>query len=288
MRVLLATNSQDRGSTSRTLEAWARLLPAEQVLPVVSVGGQGPLLNALTEAGVATSVVPIRVFPEWRRPVPFARRVLQLASLIWRAGIDLVHVNEHEFYPVVARAARLTRRPIVVHIRFRPDRPHVQWLFKPPYQPARVFFTSRTQMDECRSTMAGLVPESRWRLLPNGLDANALNIDPGARHRLRAAWGIGDAAFAVGTASSVSPRKRLDQLVRLVQSLAAGGIDAHGFIAGIPYFDEDRRELERLHALVAAQDLKRRIHFLGYVEPVFPLYGAWDVCVTASRYERSA
>ena len=50
IRVLLATNSRDRGSTSRTLEAWTRLLPAHDVSPIVSIGGSGPLENALREA----------------------------------------------------------------------------------------------------------------------------------------------------------------------------------------------------------------------------------------------
>jgi glycosyltransferase involved in cell wall biosynthesis len=285
MRVLLATNSRDRGSTSRTLEAWARRLPGEGVTPVVTIGGDGPLLDALGASGVETVIAPLRVFPDLRRPYPFVKRVAALSRLIIRAGVDLIHVNEHEFYPVVARAARLTRRPLVVHIRFRPDRPHCEWLFKPPYVPARVFFTSRTQMEECRDALTGIVPEARWRLLPNGIDPEVLQSGGDDRQRLRTTWGLGEGSFAVGSASSISPRKRLDHVVELVSRLRSERIDAHGFIAGIPYFDEDARELERLQDLVTSSGLQPWVRFLGYVEPVFPLYRAWDVCVTASEYE---
>ncbi len=37
MRILLATNSRDRGSTSRTLESWVRMLPAYGIEPTVTV-----------------------------------------------------------------------------------------------------------------------------------------------------------------------------------------------------------------------------------------------------------
>jgi glycosyltransferase involved in cell wall biosynthesis len=285
LRVLLCTNSRDRGSTSRTLEAWTRLFPPHGVHPVVSVGGDGPLFTALRGAGVAVYQHPIRVFFDRRRPLPFLREIAKLAWRIRSERIQLVHLNEHEHYPAVARAAYLSGVPAVVHLRFKPEAAMCRWLFKVPYTPKRLFFTSRTQMADSADAVAGSVPEDRWRLIYNGLDFEAFGNDRAARGRLREEWGLGASSVAIGTASSISPRKRLDQFLRLIAELFRSGLDVHGFIAGQPYFPEDERELVSLRALAAALGVEDRVRFLGYVEPVEPLYHAWDVCVSTSAYE---
>jgi len=284
-KLLLCTNSRDRGSTSRTLEAWTRLLPLHGVQPTVSVGGDGPLLTALNAAGVPVYEHPIRVFFDRKRPLPFLKEIARLAVRIRRSRIQLVHVNEHEHYPVVARAAYLTGVPTVVHLRFRADQAMARWLFKPPYTPKRLFFTSKTQMTDCTDAVAVAVPPDRWRLVYNGLDLKVFGTDRSSRDRLRAEWGLRPSTVAIGTASSISSRKRLDQFLRLIADLHGSGLDVRGFIAGQPYFPDDERELRSLRELAVALRMQDLVTFIGYVEPVEPLYHAWDVCVSTSAYE---
>jgi glycosyltransferase involved in cell wall biosynthesis len=267
------------------MEGWVRLLPAHGVHPTVSVGGDGPLLTALRAAGTDVYSHAIRVFFDRRHPTHFLGEV---ARLVWRmrlSRIQLVHVNEHEHYPVVARAAYLARIPIVVHLRFRPDAAMCQWLFKPPYTPRRLFFTSQTQMNDSADAVGSTVSRDRWRLVYNGLDLETFGADRSARARVRSEWGLQPSTIAIGTASSISSRKRLNHFVRLIGQLVAAGLDVHGFIAGQPYFPDDEDELRALKALTASLGLERRVTFLGYVEPSEPLYHAWDVCVSTSAYE---
>ena len=285
MRVLLATNSRDRGSTSRTLESWVRLFPSHGVQPTVTIGGDGPLLSALRASGVDVHVHPIRVFFERRWPLPFLWEMARLLWLFRAKRIQIVHVNEHEHYPVVARAAHLARVPIVVHVRFRPDEAMCRWLFREPLTPRRLFFTSQTQMNDSADAVAPVVPRDRWRLVYNGLNLEVFGKDRSARERLRREWGLGPQTIAIGTASSISSRKRLDHFVRLIAALAAEGIDARGFVAGQPYFPEDTEELRSLKQLTCDLSLESRVLFLGYVEPSEPLYHAWDICVSTSAYE---
>src|SRR6185436_1647147 len=113
-----------------------------------------------------------------------------------------------------------------------------EWLFKAPYTPHRVFFTSRTQMRDTGDAVAHAVPSDRFRLIYNGLDLNTFGQDAAAHSRLRAEWKLDADAIAIGTASSISPRKRLDHFIRLVVELARSGVNVRGFIAGQPYFDE--------------------------------------------------
>ena len=282
---MFSTNSRDRGSTSRTLEAWAKLLPTQGVEPVVTVGGDGPLLDALRQAGTAVYEHRIREYFDWRRPAPFLAAIAKLAYRIRQSGVQLMHVNEHEHYQVPARAARLAGIPVVVHLRYRPEPAMCRWLFKPPYTPERVFFTSRTQMRDTEDAVGSAVPRDRFRLLYDGLDPTVFGNDGRARQRLRAEWGIDDDTLVIGTASSISPRKRIDHIIRAVALLAASGLKVRSFIAGQPYFPEDERELARLQQLVAELGVGPQVQFLGYVEPAEPLYYAWDICVSASEYE---
>jgi len=267
------------------MEGWIRLLPAHGIEPTVTIGGDGPLLEALTAAGVDVHTHPIRVFFNRRNPAPF---LFQMTRLVWRIRsrrIQLVHVNEHEHYPVVARAAHLAGVPIVVHLRFRPDAAMCRWLFKPPFTPSRLFFTSQTQMDDSAAAVEPSVPRDRWRLVYNGLDLDAFGRDRTSRDRLRTTWGLGPHTIAIGTASSISARKRLSHFIRMIAKLVEVGIDARGFIAGQPYFPADQEELESLKALCRRLRLDERLTFLGYVEPSEPLYHAWDICVSTSEYE---
>ena len=198
MRVLLATNSCDRGSTSRTLEGWTTHLPWHGIEPVVSVGGRGPLLDALLSAGVRVAVRPIRVFPSKIWPAPFAIAVWRYVRLIWRVKPDLVHVNEHEHYPVVAYAARLTSTPVVVHLRFRPTPRALRVALQASLPADPPLFHSETQMREVAPNVRGLVPEDRWRLLPNAVDLTAFLPDAEAR-----------AGFAL-SGESTTPSARLE------------------------------------------------------------------------------
>jgi glycosyltransferase involved in cell wall biosynthesis len=267
------------------MEGWARLLPGHGIVPTVTIGGEGPLLAALRASAVDVHVHPIRVFFDRRHPLPFLREMTRLGLFMRQHRIQLVHVNEHEHYPVVARAARITRIPTVVHLRFRPDAAMCRWLFRRPLTPQRLFFTSETQMRDSRDAIAPVVPIERWRLVYDSLDFELYGRASDAGERLRAEWGLAPATLAIGTASSISRRKQLDHFIRLIAELTAAGLDVQGFIAGQPYFEEDRQELRALKALATGLGIDHRVRFLGYVEPSEPLYHAWDLCVSTSTYE---
>jgi glycosyltransferase involved in cell wall biosynthesis len=197
----------------------------------------------------------------------------------------LIHVNEHDNHPVAALAGRLSRVAVVTHLRFRPTREYAAWLFREGRVPSRLFFTSRTQMHDSGEALRPVVPESRWRVLPNGLDFSIFGRDTGARAPLRGTWGLADDVIAIGTACAISKRKRLDHFVRLIARLRQHGVNVHGFVAGQPYFADDTSYLHDLQQLVHDHRIETHLTFLGYVEPAEPLYHAWDLSVSTSSYE---
>jgi glycosyltransferase involved in cell wall biosynthesis len=267
------------------LEAWTRLLPAEEVYPTVTIGGEGPLLAALRAADVPVFVRRLRVVPRKTWPFPFLYAAARLALTVKSAGATVVHVNEHDNHIVASYAASFAGVPLFTHIRFRPDASYCRWLFQPGRVPARLFFTSHTQLLDSAPAVRPVVPEDRWRVLPNGLDFSLVGTHPEHRARLRSEWGLGDESVAVGIACAISVRKRVDHLVRLVARLRARGVDACGFVAGQPHFPSDAAVLNDLRRLAADLGLGNCMRFLGYVEPSEPLYYAWDLCVSTSSYE---
>lgn len=283
-RVVVSTNSRDRGSTSRALEAWTRLLPAEGIDPTVTVGGRGPLLSSLRRAGVPTRVRPLRGVPGiW--PVPFALAVGRLAGTVMAARAKVLHVNEHDHHLVGAYAAKVARVPIFTHVRFRPTAEYARWLFRSDRKPDRLFFTSHTQMADSADAVRPTVPDNRWRVIPNGLDFSVFGSDLAQRQRLRSGWQLDDDAVALGMACAISPRKRVDHFIRLVARLRGLGVNAHGFIAGVPHLPSDAPLASALTQLAVSLGVHRHMRFLGYLEPAEPLFYAWDLCISTSRYE---
>lgn len=285
MRVVLSTYDVNRGGPSRTLEAWARLLPLHGIEPVVTVGGHGPLESALRLAGIPTAVRPLRVLPRLAWPLPFLFASGRLAATAVRAKGAILHVNEHPSQPVAALAARLAGIPLVTHMRFRPTLEFSRWLFKPGRTPQRLLFTSETQMADSAAAIEPVIPRDRWRVLPNGLDFSVFGADRSHRGRLRALWGLGDEAMALGIACTLSARKRVDHFIRLVARLRTAGVDVHGFIAGRSFLPADRGVRGELERLVASLGLEGTVRFLGHVEPSEPLFHAWDISISTSQYE---
>jgi len=285
LRVLLATNSTDRGSTSRTLEGWLQPFREEGIHATVTVGGPGPLMSALQQAGFPVCVRPLRVLPRRHWPFPFANAVLRLAATARRARAHIVHVNEHDHHPVAAHAAAIAGLPLVTHLRFTVNDEYARWLFRRGRVPDRLLFTSLKQMRDSASAIEPVVPRDRWRLVSDGLDFSVWGSCAEEGRRLRQQWRLAEGTIAIGIACAISARKRVDHFVRLIARMHGAGIPVHGFVAGRPHFPSDAGILQNLEQLAATLGIQQHITFLGYVEPVEPLYHAWDICISTSAYE---
>lgn len=283
--VTLSTFSRDLGAGSRMLVAAARLLAPSGVAPFFTVGGRGALREALIDLGAKVATLSVGVRPSGTWPWPFAVAVGQLCGRLMSTKAAVVHLNEHESYPVVSRAARLVGVPAICHVRFEMTREMAQWLFKPPYTPARLIFNSETLRRSCEPALEGLVPRERSRVILNGLDYEMFGRGDEVREGLRRHWGIGQSTVAVGSACAISDRKRLDHFVRLIAALRAAGCDVVGFHAGRPHFPSDAAVERELHRLAASLGLGDAMRFLGHVDDIEPLYHAWDIFVSTSRLE---
>ena len=185
MRVLYLTMNPNRASTTVPTEGWFRFLRPAGLEPVLVSHEVGAFHAWASEQGIPALHVSLP-FPARLNPVPFAHSLWQLRGIVRRHGIQLVHCNEQNIYPIGRSLARLCGLPVAVSVHFTMDRPFCEWAFGGRRQPDRIFFISRGSLDACRPGVEGVIAEDRWRLLYNGLDLEHFRPDEARRQQFRA------------------------------------------------------------------------------------------------------
>jgi len=228
MRVLYLTNNPYRLSTTAPTEGWFRFLRAKGLQPVLVSREVGAFHEWAGEQGIPAFQNPLPLPDKWN-PVPFGRAVWHLRTIAKKWGIQLIHCNEQDIYPIGRYLGRLCRLPVVVSVHFRMERGYCEWAFGRLPQPQRMFFVSRRNLEACAPALDGVVPESHWRVLHNGLDLGHYQPDHELRAKFRREHSIGTAKL-IGVACALRPRKQLEHLFeaathlpREVRVAVAGG-----------------------------------------------------------------
>ena len=213
MRVLYLTMNPNRESTTVPTEGWFRLLRDRGLEPVLVSSVSGAFQAWSKEQGIPCYEVPLP-FPDTRRPWPFLKSLMQVARIARRHRVELVHCNEHDIYPIGQYVARLLRIPVVISVHFTLRDGFSRWAFGGARCPSRIFFISRGSLEACRPDVEPVIPESRWRILYNGLDMERFKPDPELRAAFRHEHGLGDLRRSAwrarcGPASSSSTCSRL-------------------------------------------------------------------------------
>jgi glycosyltransferase involved in cell wall biosynthesis len=268
----------NRASTTATLEGWLRLLQPRGLEPVVVTNQSGTFYEWVRAHGIPAHSVPLPR-PDKRWPFPFLRCMWRLRRLVKRYRCQLVHCNEHDLYPVAGYLARLCRLPAVVGVRFTMDREFCQYAFS-RRPPNRMLFVARGSLEACRPAVAGIVPESAWRVIYNGTDLDEFCTDPAAGEQFRRAHGL-TAGLLLGAASALRPVKQLEHLFEAAARLKDRG--ARVVVAGGPvpgYEDYAAQLIARGRQLLG----DRLIH-LGHLADIRGFLSAIDLFVSTSQAE---
>jgi len=283
MRVLYVTANSYLRSTTSSLNAILKVLRPKGIDPVMIFKEEGPWQQQLAQTGVPCYFDQLRV-PGKSRPVAALADTLKFARLISRENIDIVHCNEHEHYPAMRLAARLTRRPSVVTLHWNLEPGFGRWAFAPPYAPAAIQFLSRAQLEASRAGLPPACDPKTVKLLMSGLAIDEFlgRGDSGAS--MRASWGVREGTVVIGTASAIKPRKHLEDFIRIVGMLRKSGLDVVGVIAGGGLFTDEAYHAQLLR-VIAEEQLERTCLLIGNVDPVTPFFRALDLCINTSEME---
>ena len=279
MRVLYLTMNPNRQSTTVPTEGWFRLLPARGLEPVLVTRTRGAFSEWTEAQGIPVYVDPLP-FPDKRRPLPFLRSMWHLRRIIAKHRIELIHCNEQDVYPAGQYAARATGLPVVTSVHFTMERGFCEWAYSGRKQPARIFFVSRGNQEACRPAVTGVIDESRWRILYNGLDLDRFAPDDALRRAFRECHDLGD-DILVGVACALRPRKQLEHLFDAVSRAALPGVRVA--VAGGPVAGDEAYAAALLRD--ARARLGERLIELGHVDDLRGFYNGLDLFVNTSQEE---
>jgi glycosyltransferase involved in cell wall biosynthesis len=251
--------------------------------PVLVSNRAGPFQEWAAGQGIEVHEIPLPR-PNKANPWPFLRSLWRLRAIVKARGIQIIHCNEQDIYPIAQYLGRVCRLPIVVSVHFTMGRGYCRWAFEGKRRPTRIIFISRGSLEACRRAVEGIVPDEDWRILPNGLELEYFRPDPTRRLRFRDALGLPADAIVIGAACALRPRKQLEHLFEAVVRIDRPEVRV--LLAGGPFAgDESYAE-----ALVAGarERLGLRFVHLGRLdrqEGLRDFYNSLDLFVNTSKEE---
>src|SRR5262245_17059583 len=141
MKVLYLTMNPNRESTTVPTEGWFKTLRGRGLQPILVSNKAGRFHQWATAAGIPTYEVPLP-FPDKVRPRQFVISLLKVVLIAKRHGVELIHCNEHDIYPIGQYVGRICRVPVVVSVHFTVTESFSAWAFRGRRCPAYAFFVS--------------------------------------------------------------------------------------------------------------------------------------------------
>jgi glycosyltransferase involved in cell wall biosynthesis len=231
---------------------------------------EGPLGDAFRRRGVAVHGVPKR--PGFDVTLP-----LRLAALFRRARVTVVHT--HNRLPLIyGAAAGKLARAAVVHTRHGPGRGtrREQWLRSGAGRFLDAYVAVSPELRDLAETLKDCSP-GKLAVIENGIDLVRFAGQTGDRQAARAALGIPETAWVVGSVGRLAPEKEYPLLVRAVAPLL--GPEARLLIVG------DGVEAAAIRAQAAACQVQPFVTLPGARDDVPRLLGALNAFALSSRME---
>ena len=238
-------------------------------------GGEHVSLKTPTDRSIRHAdgrLDPLGALREAGRTLSSARRIATLAR---QTGANVLHANGHWAHLEVAAAARICRRPAVLHLHERSQPDALGRLRALGVWNAAATVAVSNAVAESLPSWAG----KRLHVIHSGIDTRRFTpgpADPGLRGQLT----NGDPPVVLVIARLV-PTKGVDHVIRAVAELPAELGNTHLVIVGAavdPAYEQSLRQL-------GEQLLGDRVRFLGARDDVDELLRASDALVLASESE---
>ena len=123
-------------------------------------------------------------------------------------------------------------------------------------------------------------PANRTIVIPNGIDTERFRPDPGARRRVRAAWGVDDREKLVGLVGRIDPMKGHPTFLKAAAQLARERLDVRFICVG----GGPSSYVSELRHLAHDLGLPPRLIWAGPQEDMPGVYNALDLVVSASSF----
>jgi glycosyltransferase involved in cell wall biosynthesis len=283
--VLVANPSADLYGSDRMMLEAVRGLVGRGWRVVVTCSEAGPLIPPLRAAGAEIRVEPV---PVLRKAMLNLKGLLHLVRQAAHGGPrmrrmireerpDVVLVNTLTI-PLWLVAARLARRPVVVHVHEAERslaRAKRRALTAPLALATMVVYNSEVSRQVC--TVRRLEQRGRVRVVHNGVQGPD-RASPARRHL--------EDPYRLVYIGRLSPRKGVDLVLAAAQRLTEGGVRTAVDLVGSVFPGYEWYE-EQLREQVRTLQLNDRVAFHGFQDAVWPFLARADVVVVPSRLDES-
>ena len=295
VRVLFVAPTGDLSGGENSLLALLERLDRDLAEPVVLAPFEGRFTERLGASGIE---VLVRHFPNFsadeirpsRLPNPHdtwtASR--EIAEIIRRREIGIVHINSYRVALAPSLAARRVGVPVIWHVRDIPGRRWVSGLVSLAAASLadRVIVVSAATANALRRPLRG---SERIRVVHNGIDAESF-LDRGANwSTIRSDIGVPETVPLVCNVGQMTEWKGQDLLLDVAREVLDHFPDVHFVFVGsslrMNLGDSTAEGVfeQRLGEMVDRLDLQRHVHFLGYRDDVSAILQASDLYVHTAR-----
>ncbi|MGB8543307.1 MAG: glycosyltransferase [Candidatus Acidiferrales bacterium] len=220
-----------------------------------------------------------------RNDTGFELMLFRLARVMRAYRPHIVHSRNWGAIEAIP-AARLAGVPIAIHsehgyeLDMLAGLPTRRRLFRrAAYSMASAVFAVTRELRDFHAHQAWVSPD-RIRVIYNGVDTRRFQPQPHMRFSLRQKFGLPQSRFIVGTVGRIVDIKDHPTLLRAIEIMLRGGVDAHALIVG------SGPELERNQQLVRdSSALSGRVTFIGSSDEVPELLNAMDAFALTSISE---
>lgn len=268
MNILQILPKLEVGGVERGTVDLARHL-AENGHKSVVVSGGGTLVKKLDAAGVRHYELPVGA----KNPFIISLMVFNLAGIIKRENIDIVHARSRVPAIIAFFASRMTHRVFITtaHGQYRKHlSTRVMGWGK------FVIVATHAMARHMKDNFS--VPSERIRVIPRGVDLKAFAYeDPKNKRRLN---------FTVGMVSRITPIKGHFTFLKAVSRISRTVSKVKAVIAGSAPSEKDEY-LANIKLLIRRLALQDKVEFLGLVEDVPRVLYGLDVLVSASQAQEA-
>ena len=271
-RILYLRATSMPGAGTRVMMGWVKWLNENGYGIYVGAPNGGWLKEELAKFANRRTIDADFFIPKGKEYIRFAFLIIRLCFFVIRNRIGLIHCNSDVAYFTAITVGRLTRRPVVTHLRYHYTEEFYSWLFGGWRKPDMVVLVSEAFRKEEVKKIHSVCPGIPVRALHNCID---LTRYPPVSTEDKTV------SCRVFYPAAISLRKRQAQLYQIdsilqkkgckLQFVAAGKINEPG------YWNLCQSESEKYP--------QNNVEFIGHVNDVAAQYRKSLLSLTLSEYE---
>lgn len=282
-KVIIAITKSNFGGAQRYVYDLATTLPHDRYDVTIVCGGNGPLVEMLTEAGVR--VIPLPGLERDVKMIGDIKAFRTLLQILRSEKPDVLHLNSSKMGGIGVLAGRIAHIPRIIFTahgwEFNAPRPLWQRVIIHIFSTLIVILAHRTIAVSERLKRDMRILHKKITVIHNGIaPVHKLDSDEARRGLVERAETLPDVhGLWLGTIAELHPVKGLDTAIAAFATIAQEIPTAQYIIIG------EGHERARIAALIRKHALERRVHLIGFVPRAARYLRAFDVFVLPSRSE---